>query len=454
MSLGRLTARIFLTDGNKIHYGSNDPVTGHVAVRYSGASIFGQTNAERGHLFGPLRIRMSLIGSLKILFRTSGTLSDDYKSCKTILNASETAVHDGSFQILDGETLEFPFALTFPTHLPQSELTRPKTHVDENGGRRVIHGREQTQADELPPSFKILNTSTSGATRREMSIEYILELAVDMPGIPIDILIGPYKSRIQYERPKIKELPQANDNYLSSQVNIISDKLGTKVEERGGFANRAKLFFTPSEDKQLRFEIYCTSIPDEVYLGQILTFQIGIKINREKSTVDVVPEIIISAFNVRVIAYTRIEAGKQITPKEKPTDVHVAKTLAGEVSPPGPFTKETDYTKMARTTEPISDIPSSFSMSDLTRFYKLRVEIEVSVGGQSRNARSDFPVVVHPPLDPHRQSNGSNAAGPSHPVDYHEQLPAYADVIADGAPPQLADDEPAYINGVGTFETR
>ena len=90
------------------------------------------------------------------------------------------------------------------------------------------------------------------------------------------------------------------------------------------------------------------------------------------------------------------------------------------------------------------DIPSSYRFDEVSRKYRLRLEMQLTAAGEMRQIRQDYSLEIFPPLMDHGGGessvnggrNGSVASGQDGPPGYRQEgLPGYGQATAEGAPP-------------------
>jgi len=189
------------------------------------------------------------------------------------------------------------------------------------------------------------------------------------------------------------------------------------------------------EDHTYCFDVSCVGLVREMCLGQAVSAEVRVRTNSEQSTINHVPEILLDHFKVDIVALTTVEMDQHWSSPMRMPDTGVIHTLHGVATPPGPFTKAHDYTKVVNT-QPLVDVPSTFKIGKISRAYKLRVELQFTVAGQSRQVRRDVPVTIHPPVGGVHREAQAGPAGPSTAME-EEQLPAYDEAAA--PPPFVAE---------------
>ena len=177
------------------------------------------------------------------------------------------------------------------------------------------------------------------------------------------------------------------------------------------------------------FDLVWLDLPSYVRPEQSIFFKIRLRTNAERTTSSIVPEVTVQEGAITLLGF----CGIRVVPKYESakdaaevTDLNDITLPLSSISPNGAFSKENDYTK-AIATPPLPDMPCSFNMERLSRYYKARINMTLMAGGQKVTARREFPVIVLPSSNHERSSASDSAqAGPSYNVGDDDQSPAYS----------------------------
>ncbi|KAK4545915.1 hypothetical protein LTR36_002479 [Oleoguttula mirabilis] len=441
MPLGEIQARVVLNHPDRTHYGPCDPVTGSVHLKYYPRRYVGPddrvNHPEQSTLFGPLKLDLLFLGRVSGIVSeatNSGTIHRD----EMLVTKTIQALHDGPFNATSYEVVRIPFRFTFPAHADPK--TRVGGTVDDTGSWKCIGRKESDSDEELPPSFSMKFAGHGG-----LVVEYWLEPKLQMPGIDVKFQVLGSKQKIRYDQSRISQALPSGETLMSSQISTQSPDFMSEAARPQGFRGKTKAMFTSTEQAPYCFDIFCTGIPQHICLGQIFAIEVALRTSNKQLTAHVDPEVLLDLCKFELVARTSIQIDQRRASSNPATDTQVVHTMLGDPTPSGPFTKAHNYTKLVRT-EPLVGVPASFAVGKLSRTYRLRVELQFRVAGQTRHARQEIPITIHPPMVRATESTeaGSSRAGAALAFD-EEQLPAYEEAVAGAAPPGMDDGEPEVI---------
>ncbi|KAK5114402.1 hypothetical protein LTR85_010224 [Meristemomyces frigidus] len=391
-------------------------------------------NPERSDLFGPLRLDLVFQGRICGIVSEATNASTMDKD-DLLVSKNIRGVHDGPFRAIAYEVMRIHFRFAFPRHA--DPRTRVIGAVDNTGSWKWSNLAERDGVQDLPPSLPTKSVTFGG--HGELAVEYWLEPKLEMPGIDVKFQYPDFKQKIRYDQARIPQPPSSGDSSMTSRLSTQSSGFVPENERPHGFREKTKAVFRSGEQTTYCFDVLCTGIPQAISLGEIIAMEVAVRTNTH-STAPVNPAVQLDHCKIELVARTSVETTHRRPDSSLPTDTQVVRTLQGEATPPGSFTKAHNYTKLVRT-QPVVELPTSFSIGKLCRTYKLRIELQFSIAGQTRHARQDIPITVHPPVAPLTESAeaGSSRAGAALGVD-EEQLPAYHEAVAEAAPPSLDDE--------------
>ncbi|KAK3707540.1 hypothetical protein LTR37_012035 [Vermiconidia calcicola] len=404
MTIGTINVRVILDRKSQKYHSPHDAVTGVVQLEFNPFSRKeGPTGAEE--VFGPLQVKIVFGGYLELRIEEAREALPTRVIQDRPLFQETQLIYDGPFRASPSEKKEFPFTAFFAERAHRSApwrgdaLVHPFDRVREptNPGP----GRErqpQTEGDLLPPSCEL--TATTGSMNAIAKVEYYPKAEVIMPGIDVEIETKGLKPIVLYHPAPPGPGSLQGSTVFEQSHTVASKDLIPEGERPHGFRGKAKALFKESEPPQYAFEVVCTSVPEHVYPGQQLSFEVGVRSNSERTTTTVQPEIKLDECKVTIVGLSSLFTDN-VEPVEDRKD---EATVNGTVQPPGLFSKEHDFSKRI-TTEPLP----------------LKIEMIMHCGTSKVHARRELPVKVHPPL-----SAAGTVSGP--PGVYgggQERLPAY-----------------------------
>ncbi|EME85076.1 uncharacterized protein MYCFIDRAFT_195943 [Pseudocercospora fijiensis CIRAD86] len=433
-ALGQLHIRAVLDNPKKVHHGPDDPVRGNVHVKYASSSRAGSSQ-----LFGPLKLEVVLRGQARVN-------AEDEPSQITTLFTEARTLYDGAFRA-DGENEHaLPFALDF------AENVDPTTHTTMTQSGNGTWNFRQTVGSELhalPPSLESQAPENSGVTRLKavskvlVAVRYSILVRAKMPGIDVDVVVAnPADGEtVLYDQPRVPIMIASNlaDNgEFYRQITVQNEHLRPAEQKPRGFVGKTKAFLKSSDLPKFVFTATCSNVPQHAFVDQPVAFDMSMA-PHYSSTVHENPEVFLDSCTTSLIARTT---------GVKPINIETLWSRTTEFERK-PFSDEHGW---ARTVDigNLEWIPSTFSLGDLERTYKLRIAPQFSVGKQKLSIRQDMPVMVHPPIDPENDTTLARIhSGGS-------ALPAYEEAAASApTPPYEAVtglSQPSYEQAIGAME--
>lgn len=187
--LGKLNTSLLIDESSRPRYGPDDALTGRVVLRYNPATALFKKDPITADLFGPIRINVILVGTLKIHIRRDKT----HTYHGGTLFAKPFYVYEGTFSAQVNRDYAFPFVANFP------EIAS----VDGMGWGL------QGGGNALPPTFGMHFSDYPDVV--DVSVVYQLGAKVEMPGIDIRISVPEGECRIRYVEGYLA-LDAADDN--------------------------------------------------------------------------------------------------------------------------------------------------------------------------------------------------------------------------------------------------
>jgi len=393
MSAGTVLGSIVLDNPTKYHCGTEDRVTGHVALTYRppGAYASQSTNGLAQELFGPLKIFVTFGGRAKTkIHKSNGNTSSTHRG-RAPLFQQHHKIHDGPYTSKAGECVRFPFSLRFPAatqHLPGQGDFRQDPRFQEEAGHP------------LPPTFAASNHGFSKTFKA--FVEYRLNADIRMPGIDISVVglnQGGEGIPILYEQPRLpasavaKFKPRAFADFITLQ----NEHLLPEEQRPTGFRQKAKFAFSSEKYPTYIFTIRGT-MPTEVFVGQPIVFELGLYPDQDRCTAPVPPSVQLRWVRAEVRQYINIRAEHGfLSAEESNKDYHLPRVPCMIVEPNVPFSKANDHTKFIHTT--ILNTASSFSTYNICQRYTLEVQYGIHAAGKDKTLKHIMPITVHPPVD-------------------------------------------------------
>jgi hypothetical protein len=440
MSVGTLHAKIVLNQPGKIHYGSRDPVLGHVHIQYQP----GPQNPGAAELFGPLRVVVILRGRAKTMIWQSQGYSGGGMYCSRVpLLRKSLLIYDDSFRAQPGDSVIIPFSICFPemtaANLVRDEFVEDATFV----GDHVIQ--------QLPPSFQ--NSYHGFAHRYEAFVEYRVGVDVVMPRLRVDVNKPTKYSEplVHYEGPPPAARITTCNNWRGL-VSVKSELFLPGADRPSGFRQKTKAFFGAANIPTYAFDWLCAA-PQHLYLGEPASFQVYIKPREQQCTATLIPEVHLKFLELEIVAHTVVQAGKSpfmcVGSKGNYTVCQLSVASASSGSAGEPFSKTNAYTKSVETPAllpgnmsagmgmKIGTLTSTFKMCNIAVQYTAIIRLAFRVADKVKKFKTEYGVVVYPPPVERRQEpppplapQWNAAAGPSSAPPYigsmtEEPLPAY-----------------------------
>ncbi|KAH7014364.1 uncharacterized protein B0I36DRAFT_355590 [Microdochium trichocladiopsis] len=143
--VGALEATVVLQDPSRVHYGSAEPVRGHVRLSYiPNTQQQQQQPAADRELFGPCKVHVALQGCLKVDVKPRIGSADLYPEHERVplFAAAEACIFDGALRLTrDHAGLELPFELRLPAAIGEEEAgqfaRKFAYHVQRQRGEQV-----------------------------------------------------------------------------------------------------------------------------------------------------------------------------------------------------------------------------------------------------------------------------------------------------------------------------
>ncbi|KAK4499550.1 hypothetical protein PRZ48_010066 [Zasmidium cellare] len=369
--LGKLTTTLQITHPTRPHYGPNDPITGRLILRYNPATALFKKDPITADLFGPLRINVILVGTIRIKIRRDRDLPTYHGGT---LFAQPFHVYDGGFKAMVNGEYSWPFEARFPD-------------VGDGGGR-------------LPPSFASHFSDYPDVV--DVDVFYQLGARVEMPGIDIRVNVpeGDSAPQVRYDipRPPLSYITN-NTSVFSHRASVQNEHLLPESHRPSGFKQKAKAVFSSSQFPVFTFDVFCTD-QRNIHPGQRLTFNVRIIRNDAKSSStdgDFFPTMILESFKADVKSATVVDASSRIIGSSQCYDSRTAQSLSCKTTLPIEFRKEWSADI---TTGPILNHTSSFEHAKTSRTYKLKVSLSFKIANKSIKVVKECPVtMLPPPLD-------------------------------------------------------
>jgi hypothetical protein len=414
MKIGTLYSSLVLDRDSRIYTGQSDPVSGNVILEFEAWDRKkGETTTKE--FFGPVKITMVLEGDLKTEVDEEYIRSiphPKYGDERKLFHQTHV-LHNSQCRASVGEEKKFPFKLYFP----ERALPTP---------RQRMSGITEREWDVMPPTLKVEFAGPHGSGRT--NVDYRLSVEVEIAGIEVDVASRGVSPTLNY-RPANPEQRTPNPPRSFEQgFTVTSEEFIPESERPHGFRAKAKALMKDVEPPTYAFDLVWMNLPNDVQPGQPVLFKTRLRTNVESTTAKMLPEVTVQEGSIVLLGFCSIPTYESTKDSAEAKDLNDITLPLSNISPSGSFSKESDYSKKI-TIPPLPYLPCSFNTNSLSRYYKLRINMTLMVGGQKVTARRQFPVVVLPPSD-HKTSRTSEPAqaGPSHSIGDDEQLPAYSEV--------------------------
>lgn len=416
MKVGTLYYSLVLDRDSRVYCGSEDPVTGNVVLEFNAWDCEkGETNVDE--LFGPLKLSAIFEGDIKTEIDSdyvNRASHPEYRDERKLFQQTQL-IYDDQFRARVGEKRYIPFKLCFP------KRAQPTVQQQRNG-------LQEGDWDALPPS---LHTEFRGADGGgKGSIEYRITAQLELPGIDVVVATrGISAPELQY-RPSIATNKPATATISFDQAFTVFDESLIPASARPqGFRAKAKDLLKDVEPPSYAFELVWTDVPEIVRPSQSLNFKVSVRANHERSTTTVTPDIILQECKVVIIGFCGVRVWPKLQDLKESgemKDIEDAAVVFGTIDPDGPFSKESDYTKMI-TTQALPYLTSTFAVDRMSRYYKARIIMTLQVGSRKIKANREVPVtVLSPPQQGTPESSSKSPAGLSDRTEGHdEELPPY-----------------------------
>jgi hypothetical protein len=139
---GILHVKTTLDDPDRIHYGTEDVVTGNIVLRYEP-----QVRGDEAELLGSLDLQVVLQGHLKAVHQKGSREETNlfYKTSK---------VHDGLFRASPGVEYEFAFLVAYPELADRRETSSlTNIRLDADGTWKYDKRVTEAVVEDLPPTI-------------------------------------------------------------------------------------------------------------------------------------------------------------------------------------------------------------------------------------------------------------------------------------------------------------
>ncbi|KAI7079994.1 hypothetical protein KC327_g671 [Hortaea werneckii] len=402
---GALIIWVVLDEPNRIYCGANEPVTGHVTVRYDTSYWRKKQKELPADLFGPLKLSIIFHGRAKTkITQSNGNSSSVYRGRAPLFHIV-SEIHDGPYRSAPGETHRIPFSVCFP----------PTVEMSHAGIWKEDSRFDRTFSDDLPPSFTIDHTGFS--RKFEAFTEYRMGTAAIMPGLNINVLrlTEREEPEVLYEQPRTRaEDVDPSNRIWRSQFKIQNAELLPENERPSGFKEKFRAMTHSDYFPEYHFEVSCMH-PERLYLHECIKFQLRVRPQADLCTAPLWPDLHLKFFVVTLEARTSVRANVQFL---REPDAHTEEKVLSFVAtehelPPGPFEKANDMTK-GIVTGPLSGGPSSFTTFNIARSYQMQIKFVVAGAGKEFKSERRIPVEVCPPLTvPGGDRTGAGAAAMS-----------------------------------------
>ncbi|KAI0860806.1 hypothetical protein F4860DRAFT_188242 [Xylaria cubensis] len=412
MSIGTLFTNIVLSEPGKIHCGNNDPVLGHISVRYSAWQ-----NNQSAELFGPLKVSVFLHGRAKTkIWKSNGQTTSIYRG-RAPLFSRKVLVYDDSFRAQPGEEGVFPFSLNFP------EVTDAMVIDDFDEDSRFITRPNHP----LPPSFQ--SSYRGFAHRYEAFVEYRVGVDVVMPQLPVRVskLLEPV---VHYERPRAPEPVTRRPCDWRGYVSVKNELLLPESDRPSGFKQKTKALLGAGNFPTYAFDWVCLA-PKDIHLGQPACFEVQIKPRAHECTATLVPDIRLKYFLIEIMAHTQVRAHRQIFRSPESEGNYRICQMAGAIDNREPFSKANEYTKIVNTealgSGKTGTLSSSFATYNISQTHTIKISFAFEITDKIKHTDREYAIMVHPPLQT-APPPITAVAGPSQPQntqDVESDLPRY-----------------------------
>jgi hypothetical protein len=427
MSAGLVTGKIVLDHPSKCHRGSDDPVTGYVALTYHARARKSQAGSnDIQTLFGPLKIFADFTGRAKTkIHKSNGNSSSTYRG-RAPLFAQHHKIYDGPYNSKAGECVKFPFSFNFPQctqNMPgQGDFRQDVRFHEEAGGP-------------LPPTFA---TSNMGFHRNFVAfVEYRIGASMRMPGIDIEVCgLDNEDTRpvVLYEQPPppVDEVVRHKTTQYSHTAELQNEFLLPKDERPSGFRQKTKFMFSSQQYPTYTFDIVST-VTSEIYLGHPLTFELSVHPNFNRCTAPLPPEIKLLWLRAELRPRVDIRAEYGFFSAEEAHKKGHSPPMQTEILDKDvPFCKANDHTKVVHTRGPVMGIQSSFSTYNICQQYTLEVEYSIAAAGTQKTFKRQVPVTVHGPVGDETMGQSTHASNNGEYVEASSSAAAAAAAVCFG----------------------
>lgn len=156
---------------------------------------------------------------------------------------------------------------------------------------------------------------------------------------------------------------------------------------KGRIANKAKITTKTAEQPKHVFNTVISGLPQELYVGQRLEFEIAIKPDISNSSVtESSPEISLDACTITLFCQTN---------GPHPEHIEVLKQKVNKQRPSGPFSADSGYRKTVDGGV-FGHMPSTFNYRNVSQSYKLKLDLQFYAAGSTVAMKKECPVIVYP----------------------------------------------------------
>ena len=371
--LGSITASLKL---DKVHsYTENIPVVGSVSVSYK------PNSGQQDELFGPLRLRLTLQGHIKLHVAENRTShAYIFFDENHVFFRKTQDIFDGPLRTARGQPVTFPFQLRFPD---TAEIAYSPSSI-----------KKQRK---LPPSFKTRFEAQAprqyGKHQGRAGITYRLRVAAEMPGIDVGI-VKIEDTEVQYHSANDSSYDgtKCGTQGISQMLEVRSYDFLPEDERPSSLMSRAKAVLNSVSKPTFAFTATCARIPRTISVGKALRFEVRVKLEPERTTTPITPSIALTDGRLGIIARTELHAtNKKGVDSPRLEDTAFVSSLSMKSrAPTESFAKRDDYTKEIEFEKLTTEVPSAFVTEKLKRSYHGRLELHFLIAGaQSVVMRKD-----------------------------------------------------------------
>ncbi|KAK5152995.1 hypothetical protein LTS14_008103 [Recurvomyces mirabilis] len=216
-----------------------------------------------------------------------------------------------------------------------------------------------------------------------------------MQGIDVEIHADSTAS-VLYERAMLFRSPQNASQSCVRTIELKSNQFSALDERRHGM----KGFLRGAKKLTFGLDVNISGIPSTICLNQPFSLRISMRQNNEKTTATVTPPTVLESATVQFLATTRVNEPRFGSERAYSTsDTQIARTLSTRIM-------KGDKVGLASTEEvygatvavwPLLDVPTSFTWGEVSRAYRLKIELEIVVADKMECVLWESGVEVLPP---------------------------------------------------------